>query len=150
LPSYRWQCFECGFQFEARVPISKRNEKYPCPECESPCECLVPEGINGFFNKDVTGPVPQNTGISGLDAHIDRVIGTHAKQGWEAHDRRDMVKREALADLPPEEAGKKELAKNPDGSYRVMSPEEQAAHGRVLTIHNMAMKHRKSSKGSVS
>lgn len=123
--------------------MSKRDEKHPCPECESPSQILMPEAVNGFFNKGVTGPGPQNTGLSGLDAHIDRVIGTHAKQGWEAHDQRNADKRKALSGIPSEEAGAKELAKNPDGSYRVMTPEEQAAHGRVLTINNLAMEHRK-------
>ena len=109
----------------------------------------MPEGVNGFFNKDVTGPVPQNTGIAGLDAHVDRVIGAHAKQGWEAHDKRAAEKRKTLGGV--ENPGAKELAKNPDGTYRVMSAEEQAAHGRVLTIHNMAMEHRKkANKGSGS
>lgn len=105
----------------------------------------MPEGVNGFFNKEVTGPGPQNTGISGLDAHIDRVIGAHAKQGWEEHGKRAAEKTKLLAQ--PEAEGKA-LSRNPDGSYRVMESEEAAVQKRALTIHNMAMERRKADKDS--
>jgi putative FmdB family regulatory protein len=78
---YRFQCFECGFQFDANAPMSERHEKKPCPSCGSESERLMPDGVNGFFEQDVTGPVPQNTGISQIDADIDRTIGASAKKG---------------------------------------------------------------------
>lgn len=131
MPSYRYQC-DCGVQFEKSVPLSKRQELQSCPECNTPSKQIVPASVDGFFNKEVTGPVPQNTGISQLDVHIDRVIGTHARQGWETHNQRVSEKSKI-------QVGGQPLSKNPDGSYRVMKPEEQAVQERALTIHKMAM-----------
>lgn len=143
MPVYRWQCFDCGLQFDASAPLSQRNEKKPCPECKTLSERAVPESVNGFFNKSVTGPVPQNTGISQLDAHIDRAIGTHARQGWEAHQQREVEKRRTVTESGAEAA---HVSKNPDGSYRVMSSNETEVQKRALTIHHMAMRNRKTTK----
>jgi hypothetical protein len=108
---------------------------------------MVPESVTGFFNKSVTGPVPQNTGISQLDTHIDRAIGTHAHQGWEAHQQREVDKRKTFAHQGVHRAP---LSKNPDGSYRVMSANETEVQRRALNIHDLAMQNRKVAKGPPS
>jgi putative FmdB family regulatory protein len=136
---YRFQCFECGFQFDANAPMSERHEKKPCPSCGSESERLMPDGVNGFFEQDVTGPVPQNTGISQIDADIDRTIGASAKKGWDAHKKRVEEKRRVQAQ--PEAEGKP-LSRNPDGSYRPMEDGERAVQARALNIHDLAMKQR--------
>ena len=137
MPIYRWQCFKCGLQFDAGVPISKRHEKQPCPECKAPSERAMPDKVEGFFDKKVTGPGPQNTGLSQLDAHIDRTIGAHAKQGWDAQLKRLQDKRKVMAKTG---ASGEKLSKNLDGSYRVLDENEHGVHDRALKIHNLAMK----------
>ena len=96
---------------------------------------MPPPSISGQFKKDVDGPQPQNTGIHDLDTHIDRVIGQSAKQGWDVAEGR---KREKEAVLEGTGATGHDLSKNPDGSYRVMSTGESAAHARSQKIHDAA------------
>jgi|TARA_B100002003_G_C13608663_1_gene313160 putative FmdB family regulatory protein len=33
MPVYEYRCFECGAQFERRLPFSKADAKLPCPTC---------------------------------------------------------------------------------------------------------------------
>lgn len=140
MPRYDFQCFECGVQFEALLPMSRSQEPQHCPSCETPAERMMPDDVSGHFNKSVTGPVPQNTGISQLDAHIDRTIGTSAKQGWDEHNRRVQEKRKILS--RPENKGTT-LSRNPDGSYRPLTLEERKVQARALNIHEAAMNRRK-------
>jgi len=99
---------------------------------------MLPETVTGTFDQDVQGgPVPQNTGVSQFDAHVDRVIGASAKKGWEVADQRVQLKRQVLG-LYPDASGH-DLSRNPDGSYRVMTEEERGVHERAMTINNTAM-----------
>lgn len=145
MPVYRYQCHECGLQFELACPVSSRDKEQPCLSCDEMTKRMMPEGVNGFFNKDVTGPIPQNTGISGLDAHIDRTIGASAQKGWEAQNKREQEKRRILA--RSENEGKT-LSRNPDGSYRPMGIEERQVQARAHNIHEQAML-RKAKKPSI-
>jgi len=83
----------------------------------------------------VTSSGPQNTGIAGLDAHIDRTIGQSAKQGWDVAEER---RRKKQAVLDASGANGHDLSKMPDGDYRVMSPEERGVHERSQKIHQAA------------
>jgi len=132
MPMYDFLCHSCGLRFEASVPLAKRDDPRKC-ECGEVAERLPPTTVSGHFKKDVTGPVPQNTGIVGLDAHIDRVIGQSAAQGREAIHERHRDKQQVLDNNPG--ATGHDLSKNLDGSYRVMKPEERAAHDRSQAIH---------------
>jgi putative FmdB family regulatory protein len=133
MPQYTFQCNACGLRFDKRLPVAKRNDPRKCPSCDNPETVLqLPDSVAGHFKKNVTGPVPQNTGIHDLDTHIDRVIGQSAHQGWEVqHDRlqqkQDVMRRHGVDG--------DDLSKNPDGSYRVLKPEEKAAHNRSQKIH---------------
>ena len=136
MPTYNFQC-SCGVRFEAVAPIKDHQKPRKCPDCGELAPRHVPDNVSGVFNQPVTGPVPQNTGLSQLDAHIDRVIGQSAKQGWDVHGKRKQVKEEVLQAVP----GKRpeDLSLNPDGSYRVMAPEERGVHERANTINSLAM-----------
>lgn len=132
MPTYVFQC-QCGLRFEASKGASKHSEPAKCASCGKMASRAMPSELNGVFNQTVDGPKPQNTGIHSLDAHIDRVIGQHAKQGWEAEDARRREKRRVLNHTPGAKTA--DLSLQPDGSYRVRKPEEKAVHDRAVTIH---------------
>lgn len=124
MPIYEFQC-ECGLCFDAWATRANREKPQPCPNCGAQCALTVPSTVGGHFNHEVEGPGPQNTGIQDLDAHIDRVIGQHSKQGWQVADKRHADKVQLLKDTG---ADGNDLSRNPDGSYRVMKPEEVVKH----------------------
>lgn len=132
---YLYQC-TCGVRFEATASMKDHQAPKPCPECNLLAERVVPNDVAGVFKHEVTGPVPQNTGISQLDAHIDRVIGQSAAQGREVIAKRNRDK-EAVQRATG--AKRNQLSKNPDGSYRVLEPEAQNIHYRANLINSMAM-----------
>lgn len=136
MPLYAFQC-ECGLQFEAQASMRDHMKPMACPSCTALAPRMIPEDVTGAFNQVVTGPVPQNTGVHDLDTHIDRVIGQSSKQGWEVAQQRVATKRQVL-DHHPETSGKA-LSRNPDGTYRVMTPDEFGVHERAQAINGLAM-----------
>ncbi len=143
MPIFEFQC-TCGLRFDASVAREKRGEPRKCPECGDSANPCLPATVAGHFKKDVTGPVPQNTGIADLDAHIDRVIGQSAAQGWEQHEKRVDHKREVIARSGVSGGN---LSRTVDGDYIPLKPEEKAAHDRALAIHNKAMDWHAQQKG---
>jgi len=137
VPTYRYQC-ECGVQFEAVVPMKDHQKPKECPSCKASAQRVIPEDVAGVFNQSVTGPIPQNTGLTSFDGHTDRVIGVSAKQGWDEHEKRVRLKKRVLADNPG--ASPEALSRNPDGSYRLLAPEERGVHDRANAINSLAMK----------
>lgn len=133
MPLYIFQCRSCGVQFDAVSSLAKRGEGKTCPACGTVAVLVPPPTVQGHFKKEVTGPVPQNTGIHDLDTHIDRVIGQSAAQGREVIRDRHRTKQQILDDNPGLTGA--DLSRNPDGSYRVLRPEERAAHRRAQNIH---------------
>ena len=140
LPTYEFQC-QCGVRFDAHAAITKRKDPQPCPSCAKLSDPVPPSTVQGHFNKEVTGAGPQNTGIQGLDAHIDRTIGASAKQGWDVAEGR---KRDKLDLLSGTGASGHDLSRNVDGSYRIMKPDERAVHDRNQAIQTAAGAWRKS------
>lgn len=138
MPKYRYQC-ECGVQFEALNSVSKHMEPQKCPECGEQAPRMMPKGVEGHFNKEVTGPGPQNTGIHDLDTHIDRVIGQSAHQGMEVIEKRQAAKRRFLRDNPA--IHPKQLARLPNGQLGVNTPAEQEFAERANRINSRAMNH---------
>lgn len=149
MPTHEFRC-ACGLQFDAYVKLGDHTKPRVCPACGEQAAPLVPSQVQGHFNKTVSGPVPQNTGIHDLDTHIDRVIGQSAKQGWDVAEARVRDKHGVLADNPG--ATGHDLSRNPDGTYRVLSAEERAAHERSQKIHGTAMtlasQHWKTTRGA--
>lgn len=132
MPLYEFQC-SCGLRFEAVASLAKRNDGKSCPACGGMAGLVPPPAVQGHFKKEVSGPVPQNTGIHDLDTHIDRVIGQSAAQGREVIHDRHRTKQQVLDDNPG--ATGADLSRNPDGSYRVLPSKERDAHQRALGIH---------------
>ena len=124
--------------------MANHKKAQSCPSCEADAAPMPPSTVAGHFTKEVSGPGPQNSGIQGLDAHIDRVIGQSSKQGWDVTERRVRDKQAVMAETGASGA---DLSKNPDGSYRVLSPEEKAAHARSQAIHEKAGNWRRSRGG---
>lgn len=135
MATYSYQC-SCGLQFEAIRPMSMAKEPRECPACGTKAPRKMPTEVAGVFDQAVTGPVPQNTGVSKLDADIDRVIGQSAKQGWNVAGRRVEEKKKVLQETG---ADGHNLSRNVDGSYRVLQPEEKGVQDRALAIHSKAM-----------
>jgi hypothetical protein len=135
-------------RFENSNTIANHKEPKPCPSCGKMAPRHLPDGVNSAFNQTVTGPVPQNTGISQLDAHIDRVIGESAKQGWEVQNQRLVDKREVIKNNPGVTGY--DLSKNPDGSYKVLKPEERGVHERANAINSLAIKSIRQGKQNAS
>lgn len=135
MPSYSYQC-ECGIRFDATVSMINHAKPQPCPSCHTMADRHLPTDVAGIFNLETSGVGPQNTGVSELDANLDRVIGEDSKKGWKAIEKRDITKNATLADNPG--ATSYDLSKNPDGSYRVMSEKERAVHARAFTINRLA------------
>lgn len=145
MPSYQFQC-ECGVRFEARAKMSVAQEPKPCPQCGQQAARLMPQGIKGVFKQTAKGPAPQNTGVHGFDAHVDRVIGDSARQGWEHHMGRLSDKRQILRDNPQAEG--EDLSRQPDGSYQIMGKDERGVHERANAINSAAMSTLKKAKKS--
>lgn len=140
MPIYEYQC-DCGVRFERFLSVRSAKESTsssaPCPECQEPAKRLMPKTVSGVFVKDVTGPVPQNTGIHSLDTHIDRVIGQSSKQGWSVHEQRQEDKAEVVRNNPGVDPHA--LAQNPDGTWRPLTEKERGIQVRAQTINSMAM-----------
>lgn len=149
MPLYTYQC-SCGLRFEASASMSEHSKPKPCPICGQKASRKMPENINGVFLHTVTGPEPQNTGISDLDAHIDRVIGRSAVQGWAAHTARVDAKRELLA-VHPDATGY-DISQNPDGTFRVMERDEGQVvkTARQDAINILAMRSEQQEKAASS
>jgi len=117
--------------------MTDHNKPKKCPDCGHDAPRHLPAGVSGVFALTTDGMGPQNTGVSEIDANIDRVIGADAHKGWKAIDDRNAIKEKELRSNPG--ASSYDLSLNPDGSYRVMKPEEKQIHARAFTINALAM-----------
>jgi len=117
--------------------MAKHADPKECPECGEMAQRVMPETVNGVFGQEVSGPVPQNTGVDSIDAHIDRVIGQSAEQGRKAHIDRVNTKKSLLRDNPG--ATGKDITRTAEGEFRLMSSEERKARETALSINNQAM-----------
>lgn len=145
MPQYSYQC-ECGVRFESHASIADREKPKTCPDCGKSAPRWVPDDIHGTFDLPVSGPIPQNTGVASIDIDHDRAIGMSAKQGWEVQKKRYQEKVEIMQSAGV--AGS-DLSRNPDGSYRVLSPEEKGVFERGHSINQTAMEKRKTLKDQI-
>jgi len=139
MPTYEYQCQNCGLRFEARASMHDYQKPAKCKDCGEDAPRHLPEGVGGVFNQETDGlPRPQNTGVSAIDVVADRAIGASAKKGW-AHVRERVTrKRGILRDNPGVEP--EDLSRTPDGDYRILSPEERGVHERANAINSKAIK----------
>lgn len=136
MPVYEYQC-SCGLLFEKFVRKASANKIKECPNCHLKVDPKISAPAIGF-SIEGNGPGPSNTGVSDYDLMVDRVIAADAKKGYQEVALRKRDKREFMRDSG---ATQGDLARNPDGSYRVMTKEEkkQSHIGRAINI--LAMNH---------
>lgn len=132
---YNYQC-DCGIRFEA--PSSMKDSTLPkvCPGCKQLAPRMLPANVAGTFEVKTEGMAPQNTGVHQLDTNADRVIGRDSATKWNGIVSHYKDKERFMRN---NEAGRADISRNPDGSYRVLKPEEKAVHERALTINKKAM-----------
>ena len=147
MPIYTYQC-ACGLRFERNVPMSDRAVPVSCTDCGAEASRLVPDDITGVFKLETNGPGPQNTGVSQMDAVADRAIGVDAEKGWKVVEKRQGVKSKILTQNPG--VGRGDLSRQPDGSYKILAPEEKQVQKRALGINNLAMKLLQQREGEIS
>lgn len=140
MPRYDFQC-ACGVRFEKALPMSVREDPQTCPDCGEQAPRHMPEDVAGAFNQQAVGMGPQNTGVHDFDTFTDRVIGDHARQGWETIQQRQEKKAEVLAGHPDKTP--RDLSRTPDGSYEVLPGDARAVQERALEIDRLAMEDRK-------
>jgi len=112
-------------------------ESRECPSCGDLADRVPPETVGYTFQPTPTaeGPVPQNTGVSSYDYEVDRIVGAEAQERWGSVAQREAAKRSVLRDSGAE---KQDLSVLPDGSYRVMAPEEKKTTRNTRAFHNLA------------
>jgi len=97
----------------------------------------MPEKVSFSFNQKAKGVTPQNTGVSSFDAQVDRVIGTHAKEGWGVIEERHSEKQRILKNNPGVTGA--DISRTDDGEYRIMQPQERQAAETAKELHNEAL-----------
>jgi|13_taG_2_1085334.scaffolds.fasta_scaffold04732_2 putative FmdB family regulatory protein len=129
MPIYKYQCYECGLEFEEMRSLSAR-ETCPCISCEGEAKKQVSSG-NFTFQHKPTGAVPQNTGVASIDYDFDKTIGRDAEQKWKTIDQRRSDKV-AFIERERRKGNQIDMAhvtKTPDGGFRALSnPEIQKAN----------------------
>ena len=140
MPTYSFQCHQCGLRFQKRVSVSKSNSM-ACTSCGSDTNKLVPDTVGVSFVGNTNGSLlPQNTGVSSTDYNADRIIGEGSAKLWKQVSDRNAMKHQILAENPT--ARGEDLSRLPslDGksSYRILEPEERKARETALAIHKRA------------
>lgn len=138
MPLYRYQCESCGLRFDARQMANKATEAYPCLDCNTPSNRLVPKSMTSTYNPTGDGTIrPQNTGVNSYDANVDRVIGDHAKTSYEHIAKRHARKREILRDNPG--VSGHDLSRTEEHDYRIMSQDQRKAAETARDLNGKAM-----------
>ena len=124
VPIYKYQCYECGLEFEEIRPANKREE-CPCPSCSELAQKLVSAG-NFTFKHNPTGIHPQNTGVASIDYDFDKTIGRDSEQKWRKIEDRRAEKIKHLEDeiKSGKNVGMEHLTPNADGGFRTLTGSE--------------------------
>jgi hypothetical protein len=110
------------------MPRMTADKSHPC-DCGAEATRLVSAAAFAFAHTPVNGPVPQNTGVHGIDYNPDQVIGRDAAEKWKTIEQREKVKTEAIRDARKQGmdvTDKNQLAKTFDG-YRPITETERVA-----------------------
>lgn len=110
------------------MPRMTADKSHPC-DCGAEATRLVSAAAFAFAHTPVNGPVPQNTGVHGIDYNPDQVIGRDAAEKWKTIEQREKAKTEAIRDARKQGmdvTDKNQLAKTFDG-YRPITETERVA-----------------------
>ena len=125
MPLYKFQCYECGCEFDLPLSIKQAEKPVACVSCGEEAELLVPDDVNFSHQPGKVDLESSDTGVSSTDYNWDRLVGEDSKIKWRRVDERDKEKREILRSQPG--ATKGNLIRHHNGTYRVgaPSPEEK-------------------------
>ena len=135
MPIYRFLCQHCGLSFTENRPP---NTRYTDCKCGKEANIDLPKNINAVVRGDVKTGAPTNTGLSGIDYSVDRVIGEDAAKKWKliSHrqsDKRDIIRVNKVTGF--------DLSRNPDNTYHIMRPEERETVERVRNFNQKLINH---------
>lgn len=148
MPLYDFQC-SCGLRFQKKRAASQALTPAPCPDCKAEAPRAVSQGVGIVMGYAATSIQPQNTGVLGFDADIDRVIGSSAQLGWQAQSLREGEKDEVLRLNPGAESV--DITANPDHSWGVLPASYRIIRKNAAVLNNAAIKKiRESRDGSSS
>lgn len=129
MPTYRFQCEACGLNFTAQGKPDVAETK--C-ECGVQAKRVLPQGVNVSVSGGNVDTSKDSTGLSGIDYNWDRAVGESSRKNWRLIAQRQ---RDKIDVAQANNATGWDLSRNPDGTYRVMTPEERAASERSREFH---------------
>jgi putative FmdB family regulatory protein len=135
MPTYRFQCDFCGLSFTAH---GKRDMSETKCECGAVAKRTLPQGVNVAVSGGNVDLSKDSTGLSGVDYNFDRAVGESSRKNWRGIAQRQRDKIEVVQ---ANRATGFDLSRNPDGTYRVMTPEERAVSERSREFHFKMVNH---------
>lgn len=91
MPAFKYLCHACGLSFDRILPA--KAEAVPCKRCGKEAGG-VRTAAKASFAHVPDAPVPQNTGVSGIDHDVDMVVARSSNQNLrEMAARQDYKKR---------------------------------------------------------
>lgn len=138
MPIYEFGCQKCGLRFEKIAPRMTADKSATCTSCGAEAERLVSAAAFSFAHTPVNGPVPQNTGVHGIDYNADQVIGRDAAEKWKTIETRNKAKDEAIKDARREGknvTSRDQLAKTAEG-YRPITEKERVSANENRAVAN--------------
>ena len=109
---------------------------------DTKCQCgkqaprVLPQGVNVAVSAGGADLSKETVGLAGVDYNFDRAVGESSQKTWgkireRQRDKLDIVQANGVTGW--------DLSKNPDGTYRVMTPNERAASERSREFHFKAI-----------
>ena len=144
MPIKKFQCYECGLEFEEMRKMSQKDEGCPCPSCPATAKKQV-SASNFSFQHKPTGPVPQNTGVASVDYNFDRVIGRDAEQKWKGIEERrsQKIKHVEAERRSGKDIGMQHVTPTLDGGFRTLTNSEVSranSNREVVQKYNKSLK----------
>lgn len=145
MPTYQFDCAQCGLQFKRRAKASKVTEGKTCPSCGATAYAVLPDKVSfGYGVKGDGTPSPQNTGLSSYDNDYDRVLGEDAARAWAVINQRNRYREAVVRDQHPDfgkrpmKQLKRELGLTDEhGGARTMGRSEQRHVFSRRNFHNV-------------
>jgi putative FmdB family regulatory protein len=135
MPTYRFQCESCGLNFTARKNPDITETK--C-ECGAMAKRDLPSNVNVTVSGGNVDTSKDATGLSGIDYNWDRAVGESSRKNWRViadrqREKIDVVQTNGVTGW--------DLSRQPDGSYRVMTPEERQMSENTRAFHDKMLAH---------
>lgn len=127
MPLYAYRC-TCGLRFDRRRAPSEATVPATCPSCGGEAPRLPGPVRVAYGATAAKTPVPQNTGLTGADDSVDRVIGGSAAAGWQVAKQR---RQDKVATLEQNPGARPEHLRNAGDHYEVLPQNEAAFRERA-------------------